>query len=245
MLCFFRSQIRRKSRIKFDVEILAHFVLQSNFSPSLKCEVNLIIYDIRGCQIRVGFILFGWTFLQFFSESIMSKSVTHCVIHSRSMNFHFNVISLLTSRFKRVWKSKRQSEKNKNETFIDQSHHNLCTSAKLIWWGQSFCFFMALNIIPSFNTLHQSWTSWDVSENPLRKDSLSLFLAWWHNLMMLVFILPQWTSQPTWLGAVNLTEHLWSFLTPTKKKKKQESVFCQNFPFLSSFFALWHYFYDS
>ncbi len=119
MLCFFRSQIRRKSRIKFDVEILAHFVLQSNFSPSLKCEVNLIIYDIRGCQIRVWFILFGWTFLQIFSESIMSKSVTHCVYTFTLNELSFNVISLLTSRFKRVWKSKRQSEKNKNETFIN------------------------------------------------------------------------------------------------------------------------------
>lgn len=218
MLCLFRCQIRRKSRIKFNVEILAHFVLQSNFSPSLKCEVSLIIKDIRGWQICVRFILFSWTFLQIFSESIMSMSVTHCVIHSHSMNFHFNVISLLTSRFKRVWKRKRQSEKNKNESFIDQSrHHNLCTSAKLLRWGQSFCFFMELNIILSLNTLHQSWTSWDVSGNPLRNDSLGLFLAWWHNLMTLVFIFPQWTSRPPWLGAVNLTEHLWSVFDPPKK----------------------------
>ncbi len=163
-------------------------------------------------------------------ESIMSMSGTHCVIHSHSMNFHFNVISLLTSRFKRVWKSKRQSEKNKNETFIDQSHHNLCTSAKLLRWGQSFCFFMELNIILSFNTLQQSWTSWDVSGNPLRNDSLGLFLAWWHNLVTLVFIFPQWTSRHTWLGAVNLTEHLWSVFDP-----KKENVFCLNFPLLSAF----------
>ncbi len=83
------------------------------------------------------------------------------------------------------------------------------------------------------NTLHQSWTSWDVSGNPLRNDSLGLFLAWWHNLVTLVFIFPQWTSRHTWLGAVNLTEHLWSVFDPKKRK-----CILPKFSLLSHFFCI-------